>query len=130
MMGNGIEIMMKDDVLHKPKFDKRSVAIGILGAAYMGRLLHTVVNMADIALVEVSSSDEEPERDQESCGDEDSENCSHDQSSDVDDELFCCDKSDYNDIDRDRRDLEEDGNGSQEESLSESCCCRKSSKVL
>ena len=66
--------MMQEDVLQKAKFDKRSVTMGILGAAYMGRLLHAYVNMVDIVLVEVSSSEDEAE-DNRCYSDEDDVDC-------------------------------------------------------
>ena len=60
-MGNGIELLTHD-VLYRTKFDKRSLEIGILGTAYMGRLLYIAANMVDIVMiVEVGSSDEEDE---------------------------------------------------------------------
>ena len=73
-MGNGIELLTHD-VLYRTKFDKRSLEIGILGTAFMGRLMYIAANMVDIVMiVEVSSSDEEEEdsgrcRDRDICKD-------------------------------------------------------------
>ena len=63
---------MKQEILYKAEFDKRSVSMGIFSAAYMGRLIHAVANMVDIAIVQETGDDEgESENEQLSDIDED-----------------------------------------------------------
>lgn len=105
-MGNGIELLTHD-VLYRTKFDKRSLEIGILGTAYMGRLMYIAANMVDIVMiVEVSSSDEEDEDsgDREICQcHEDGPKLEHDElkfESCEDDSGCESDRNDYSDSTR------------------------------
>ena len=54
-MGNTIAVM----ILHSAKFEKQPSTQGISRDAYVGRIMHALFNMADIAVIEVDSDEEE-----------------------------------------------------------------------
>ena len=53
-MGNSVTVI----ILDRAGFDKRSSTRGILQTVYIGRVMHSLFNMVDIAIIEDGGNDE------------------------------------------------------------------------